>query len=132
MATTRARTTATRKAPIPQKSGALTPVQRRELEVELLAEQARLGRSLGAAPVVHLDPLVRESYGSVPGGDPDGGLRIALHGRVNARYEAIGAALRRLADGTYGRCIGCGEFIPFGRLLVMPESERCMTCSRLA
>ena len=133
MRTVRARTMARRKPGSPEtngrESGALTSAQLQSLEAELLAEQARLERSLGtAASSERVDPLVRDGFGSGPGSDPEGGLRIALHGRAHARHETIGVALRRLADGTYGRCSGCGKFIPFGRLLVMPESERCMAC----
>lgn len=29
----------------------------------------------------------------------------------------------------YGQCIMCGSQIPFGRLMVMPESTKCMRCS---
>ena len=133
MSTTRARTAARRQTRTPPTSGALTRAQLRSLEAELRAERARLERSLDAAASVEpVDSLVSASAGSIPGGDADGGLRLALHDRVRARSDAIQAALQRLADGTYGRCAGCGEPIPFGRLLVMPESERCLACAPLA
>ncbi|HEU4631843.1 MAG TPA: TraR/DksA C4-type zinc finger protein [Gemmatimonadaceae bacterium] len=133
MATRRARPATGARARSPRTSGAPTRAQLRALEAELLAERRRLERSMGAAaPATRVDALVGARFGSVPEGDPDDALRLALHGRVHARYEAVSAALQRLVDGTYGRCGGCGEFIPFGRLLVMPESERCMACGPLA
>jgi RNA polymerase-binding transcription factor DksA len=132
MTMARARTGTRANARAPQRTRALSPARLRELEAELIAEQARLERSLGAAATAeHVVPLVLDSDGSVPSGDPDGNLRGALHERVRARHDAIGAALQRLADGTYGRCVGCGQHIPFGRLVVMPESERCVACGPL-
>jgi RNA polymerase-binding transcription factor len=39
------------------------------------------------------------------------------------------AALReRLANGTYGECIECGEPIPPARLAVNPTARRCAAC----
>ena len=58
----------------------------------------------------------------------DGGVALALEPRVLARHEELGDALRRLEDGSYGVCASCGTSIPFGRLLVMPETTRCMSC----
>ena len=126
MPRTRTRTSA------PRRTRALTAARLRELEAELIAERARLERSLSAAATAeYVVPLVLDSDGSAPSGDPDGDLRGALHERVRARHDAIGAALQRIAGGTYGRCTGCGEHIPFGRLIVMPESERCVACGPL-
>lgn len=107
----------------------LTAAQLRELEAELRAERARLERSIGRVPTADGDgPPDAVSPGSLIPGDTDGGLRVALHSRAHTHRDAIDAALQRLADGTYGRCTGCGEPIPFGRLIVMPESARCLAC----
>jgi RNA polymerase-binding transcription factor DksA len=46
------------------------------------------------------------------------------------RQYAVGEALRRIADRSYGRCLTCGAGIPFERLLVMPETIYCVTCAR--
>ena len=101
----------------------LTRHQLRELEAELLGERARLERSMGE-----------------PGG---GGWAVAadlgngnsatvgalgLQTRADARYDAIIAAIARLAEGTYGICTGCQQPIPFGRLIVMPEVTACLGC----
>lgn len=37
-------------------------------------------------------------------------------------------ALRRLDDGTYGFCEGCGAPIPFERLEAVPHARRCVSC----
>lgn len=106
----------------------LTRNQLRELETELLAERARLERSLelqsdgGAAtsPTVGVASRVPASE--------EGGVALALATRTRARYAAIVDGLTRLADGTYGVCADCNGRIPYGRLLVMPEATRCVTC----
>ena len=37
-------------------------------------------------------------------------------------------ALKRIADGTYGICISCGEAVPKARLEVVPHARFCMKC----
>ena len=43
--------------------------------------------------------------------------------------DAIDRATRRLADGTYGRCLRCGEPIPAERLDALPAAETCIACA---
>ena len=112
-------------------AGALDRAQLRDLESELLAERARLERSLGEVlDSANLTAGERRDAGSVPGEhhDVDGLRRDGVH----ARLDAVGAALDRMSDGTYGRCAMCGNHIPFGRLLVLPASEHCVTCAARA
>ena len=55
---------------------------------------------------------------------------LADAGAARAR-EGIGAirkALARLDAGTYGWCEACGAPIPFERLEVIPETQRCVAC----
>lgn len=40
----------------------------------------------------------------------------------------IAQARERLADGSYGRCLVCGEPIDPRRLLVQPTAVRCIAC----
>lgn len=42
--------------------------------------------------------------------------------------EAVEQALKRIADGEYGRCTVCGGEIPITRLLAFPSAMRCITC----
>ena len=108
----------------------LTTSQLQDLEAELRSERARLERA------------VRSQLPIDPGGEADsqsaydvsslnGGPGIGLATHASSRVEAIDAALARLADGTYGICLGCGARIPFGRLIVMPECALCIACGRL-
>jgi DnaK suppressor protein len=44
------------------------------------------------------------------------------------RVNRLVAALDRLDDGEYGRCVECGEAIAPARLRVMPEVPTCVRC----
>jgi DnaK suppressor protein len=40
----------------------------------------------------------------------------------------IDAAIDRLHNGTYGRCLDCDQMIPEGRLKVRPYAIYCIKC----
>lgn len=42
--------------------------------------------------------------------------------------QAVRAALRRLADGSYGNCLECGEPIEAQRLGALPQAALCAGC----
>lgn len=42
----------------------------------------------------------------------------------------IDQAFRRLADGEYGYCTGCGEEIADRRLEIDPAAATCVTCAK--
>lgn len=42
--------------------------------------------------------------------------------------QAINAALRRIDQGDYGKCSGCGSEIGAERLAINPAAERCIDC----
>jgi DnaK suppressor protein len=46
--------------------------------------------------------------------------------------QALTEALERLRDGSYGQCVYCGNMIPAGRLLVIPEATNCLGCGYAA
>jgi DnaK suppressor protein len=43
---------------------------------------------------------------------------------------AIDAALQRIEDDTYGKCVNCGAPIPEERLEAMPWATLCIDCKR--
>lgn len=47
-----------------------------------------------------------------------------------ADVRDIIAARRRMADGSYGTCIDCGDAISYARLLAYPTAKRCIDCQR--
>jgi RNA polymerase-binding transcription factor DksA len=50
-----------------------------------------------------------------------------LHSARGQREEVL-AALARIEDNSYGRCIDCGGDIPEGRLEARPDAARCVGC----
>jgi len=73
-------------------------------------------------------------------GSPDPGEPAALlaRGEVADRLsdderrliDKIDLALRRLDDGSYGRCAGCGTAIPWERLQTKPSVSLCLACQQ--
>lgn len=45
---------------------------------------------------------------------------------LEARLKRIGDAIGRLDQGTYGRCVVCGERIPDERLEALPDTAYCV------
>jgi DnaK suppressor protein len=82
-----------------------------------------------------LDGVQRPTASHDVGDDADVMVRVEhtetalVHrGRLVARLREIDAALARIADGTYGQCVECGEVIKDLRLEAIPEASRCTSC----
>ena len=58
------------------------------------------------------------------------GLTAKLEDRERAQLGQVVEALRRIEDGTYGACQGCGGTISMERLMVFPETLACDRCAR--
>lgn len=54
-----------------------------------------------------------------------------LLAEAEAGLRLVGLATLRLADGSYGNCLRCGEPIAESRLQVLPMAEHCVTCAAL-
>lgn len=46
-----------------------------------------------------------------------------------AEIRMIEAALARIADGSFGVCVACGDPISDERLAVVPHAARCRACA---
>jgi DnaK suppressor protein len=53
----------------------------------------------------------------------------ALVSQARERLAEIEAALGRLDEGSYGRCVRCGEKISPERLSARPAAPTCITCA---
>jgi DnaK suppressor protein len=53
----------------------------------------------------------------------------ALLSQAREHLAAVGAAERRLAGGSYGRCERCGGPIGPGRLAARPTATTCINCA---
>jgi DnaK suppressor protein len=49
--------------------------------------------------------------------------------RANKQLKLLELLLGKVDDEDFGECHYCGEDIPVGRLLIRPESLRCVKCA---
>ncbi|MGB3317214.1 MAG: TraR/DksA C4-type zinc finger protein [Albidovulum sp.] len=97
------------------------------------AELADLGRATEATSTdrkpVELD---QQSVGRLSRMDAMQGqaMAAAVEARRGQRRVALQAALRRLEEGEFGWCAGCGGFIGTGRLDVDPVAVICIACAQ--
>jgi DnaK suppressor protein len=47
---------------------------------------------------------------------------------ARGQRDEVAAALVRIQEHTYGRCVDCGSEIPEGRLDARPDAARCVNC----
>ena len=57
---------------------------------------------------------------------------LALRDRADQQLARVDEALARLAAGTFGTCVRCGQRIARERLEALPWAARCIGCQRLA
>lgn len=50
--------------------------------------------------------------------------------KARIKLRNIEIALERLDDADFGICVSCKQPIPEGRILLMPQTIRCVRCSR--
>lgn len=64
--------------------------------------------------------------------EPSEGLdkELVLEQNDEALYQAVNAALQRIEEGTYGRCVACGKEIPAERLDALPYTAYCIECEQ--
>jgi len=89
--------------------------------------------------VITLSPELPDPDDAGSPGDADAGGGLADNDRSNAVVEAaqaqlklVRAALQRLDDDTYGRCVDCGKELLADRLEAKPEAARCLSCQEKA
>jgi DnaK suppressor protein len=71
-------------------------------------------------------------YGDQAFASGESTLDLAEAGRDIAELRGIDAALRAIADGSYGFRIACGDEIPEERLRAQPLALRCVRCQEVA
>ena len=91
---------------------------------ELVERQERIAADLA-------EPLSADSAEQATEKEDD----AALEGQgvlVEREIASVRRALARIADGTYGECVRCGEEIAPARLEARPEAALCIDCARQA
>lgn len=54
-------------------------------------------------------------------------IRVLISRQVKI-LEHLDAALKRMDEGEYGLCLGCGRRIPSTRLEAVPHTQLCISC----
>jgi DnaK suppressor protein len=60
--------------------------------------------------------------------DLETALDVAEVSRDAGELRDVEAAIARMAEGTYGDCVDCGNPIPHARLAANPSAARCIAC----
>ena len=111
----------------------MTTEEKEKVKEKIVKEIESLTQSISSleemsrpvAPDVSLGRLTRmEAISSQ--GISEANLRSA-RGRLSMLQSALG----RIDDAEFGICIECEEPIAAGRLLIMPESRKCVHCAAL-
>lgn len=71
------------------------------------------------------EPEVRDSIDDVTADQSSGEALQEITGESNT-LEQVEDALKRIADGTYGKCIACGRPITPARLDAIPWTPYCL------
>ena len=71
-------------------------------------------------------PTDREELGS---DNSDQELTLTLLGSDEEILDQIDGALKRIEEGSYGRCEECGEQIPKARMEAIPYAAECERCA---
>ena len=97
----------------------------------LIAERDRLRAGI-AEGIVAPDPMTYGSQAAAATQVFEQQRDLALRDRNEQQLVAVEAALARLDDGTYGRCVRCGHPIAPERLDALPWAAHCIDCQRIA
>ena len=111
----------------------LSPAQIDEIRDDLLRTLTRLERSMKiSGEAARPKELKQDTVGRLSRIDAiqHQGLAQSLQDRERAQLASILDALRRIEEGRYGACTGCGGTIPFERLAIFPETKCCAACAK--
>ena len=96
----------------------------------LIAERDRLRAGI-AEGIVAPGPMTYGSQAAAATQVFEQQRDLALRDRNERQLAAVEAALARLDDGTYGRCVRCGRPIGPERLDALPWAAQCIDCQRI-
>jgi DnaK suppressor protein len=102
-----------------------TSIQERRLE-EMLAELEGRQQRIGVDLAEPLDPDSSERAVEM---EDDASLE-GQSALLVRELASVRRALERIRDGTYGRCVRCGDEIADARLEARPEAALCINCAR--
>ena len=116
----------------------LTTPQTHALRDQLLARKEQLLQELDAVQVAHrermksADSAPQDAYATQANQVAQSAVRDAEARRDHDELVAVRAALERIADGSYGECLDCGQGVGLARLQAQPQALRCVGCQSKA
>jgi len=119
---------------LPDPASAPTPAQRSELDARLRERQRELRADVAAKLRTQDDPHLvglrnrMEDTDDWAAADAMATQDIALVSHDLAELTEVERALARIADGSYGECVDCGNPIPHARLYAYATATRCVAC----
>ncbi|MFA5124688.1 MAG: TraR/DksA C4-type zinc finger protein [Patescibacteria group bacterium] len=60
----------------------------------------------------------------------DYATNLSLEHELEDNLHDVEKALKKIVEGTYGKCKHCGKEIEAGRLAIRPESTSCVSCKK--
>ena len=112
----------------------LPSTQIEELRARLQAREQQLSQELQAvhdeqaAQAEQTEDMPREPDANQSTDQQDREVRQAEKLRDQQELQAVKAALQRVAEGSYGECVKCGNDIAAPRLMANPAAARCIDC----
>ena len=111
---------------------AMTPEQSTQWRSKLISLRSSLERDLDIAKEFARPVDLDQPIGRLTRVDAMQQQHMALARcqRIRNRLAAISGALGRLAAGSFGECIACGDDIELRRLEARPETFLCLICQQ--
>jgi DnaK suppressor protein len=104
------------------------------IRAELEEIKASVERQLAehGAPVGgdNIDLDVNEGFADSAQATTERAQLISLIEQLRTQHADVTKGLRRLDDGTYGKCERCGQEIPIERLEAIPTASLCVSCKQ--
>jgi len=94
---------------------------------QLEAERARLVVEIGAA-IAAPEQMTYGSQAAAASQVFEQQRDLALRDRAIQQLVLVDAALGRLGNGTFGRCLRCGRDVAPARLEALPWAAHCIEC----
>ncbi len=109
----------------------MTPTERKQVKTYLLNSRKKLDIRIGELKEL-TQPIEPDcAIGRVSRMDAINNKSVneAALRTAEDKLKNINIALERIDDEAFGLCISCGEPIAIQRLVIMPESSKCVRCA---
>lgn len=102
----------------------------KKLELDLLHRRKSLAKE---DPFIDDSRLNDNASDDTEAAEQDGHAQsVALGQETGEALKRVRDTMKRIDDGTYGKCIKCGEMINTDRLSIDPTADLCVSCAKNA